>query len=159
MAKKPIINIDDVEFTHYKQGENYEGHSGSMANEIGAEKLGCRLMVVPPGKRGYPYHNHRSNEEMFYIIEGTGKYRFGSEEYKLRAGDLVTAPAGSGETAHQIINDSDSPLKYLALSTMLDPDVIEYPETGKIGVVAGKAPRGRETEKASLYTLPSMTGE
>ncbi len=149
MSKKPLINIEEVEFTTYKHGRNYEGQSGPMANQIGAEQIGCRLMIVPPGKRGYPYHNHRANEEMFYIIEGTGTYRFGTKEYSLKRGDLVSAPAGGKDTAHQIINDSESPLKYLAISTMKHPDVIEYPETGKLGIVAGKAP-GEKDRKDQL---------
>lgn len=151
MSKKPVLNIDEVEFETYKYGENYQGESGHMGNVIGSEKLGCRLMVVPPGKKGYPYHNHRGNEEMFYIIEGTGTYRYGENEYDLKKGDLVSAPAGGIETAHQIVNNSDFPLKYLAMSTMLTPDVIEYPETDKIGIVAGKAPGGKDTDDQLIH--------
>lgn len=151
MTKKPVINIDEVFFTNYRHGTNYEGQVGSMGNEIDARQIGCRLMIVPPGKCGYPYHHHRSNEEMFYIIEGTGKYRFGDQEYIVKAGDVVTAPAGGKETAHQIVNNSDYPLKYLAMSTMNDPDVIEYPETGKVGVVAGKAPGEPDNEDQLIH--------
>lgn len=157
MSKKPVINIDEVEFETYRHGENYQGQIGHMGNVIGSEKIGCRLMVVPPGKKGYPYHNHRANEEMFYIIEGTGKYRFGDNEYDLKKGDLVSAPAGGNETAHQIVNNSDFPLKYLAMSTMYTPDVIEYPQTDKIGIVAGKAPGGKDTEDQLIhFTLKEL---
>lgn len=94
MTKKPVINIDEIFFSNYSHGANYEGKAGSIGNEIDTCQIGCRLMIVPPGKRGYPYHNHRSNEEMFYIIEGIGKYRYVDKEYGIRAGDIVTAPAG-----------------------------------------------------------------
>ena len=151
MTKKPVINIDEVLYKNYKHGDNFEGQSGSMGNEIGAQQIGCRLMIVPPGKRGSPYHNHRSNEEMFYIIEGTGIYRFGYEEYSLKAGDLITAPAGDNDTAHQIVNNSNYPLKYLSMSTMNDPDVIEYPESGKVGIVAGKAPGEADNEDQFIH--------
>lgn len=151
MPQAPIINIDQVDLESYSHGRKFEGKSGPMGKRIGSRKLGCRLMVVPAGKRGYPYHNHRANEEMFYVLEGTGKYRIGDNEYHLRKGDLVAAPAGGRETSHQIINDSGSPLKYLAISTMIEPDVIEYPETGKIGIVAGKAPGGEDNKDQLIH--------
>ena len=158
MKKKPVINIEDVEFTSYSHGSRYQGQIGSMANAIGARKIGCRLMVVPAGKTGYPYHNHRGNEEMFYIIEGEGKYRFGGEEYSIKQGDLIAAPAGGQDTAHQIVNDSGSTLRYLALSTMIDPDVVEYPEIGKFGVVAGKAPGGPDSEDQFIHVAWTKDG-
>ena len=36
-------------------------------------------------------------------------------------------------TAHQIINCSDAPLRYLAISQRADAEVAEYPDSGKIG--------------------------
>jgi uncharacterized cupin superfamily protein len=29
------------------------------------------------------------------------------------------------------------PLRYLAMSTMIDPDICEYPDSGKVGAYAG----------------------
>ena len=40
-----------------------------------------------------------------------------------------TGPA----TAHQIINTSEAPLRYLAISPRADAEVCEYPDSGKIG--------------------------
>jgi len=48
-------------------------------------------------------------------------------------------PAGE-ETAHQIINSSTRTLRYLCMSTMIEPELVKYPDTNKIGVVAGRAP-------------------
>jgi uncharacterized cupin superfamily protein len=68
---------------------------------------------------------------MFFILSGSGTYRLGEESYPVRAGDLIAAPAGDAATAHHLINTSDAELRYLAISTRLDPDVIEYPDSGK----------------------------
>ena len=57
----------------------------------------------------------------------------------LRAGDYVAFPVGE-ETAHQIINSSTGVLRYLCMSTMIEPELVKYPDTNKIGVVAGRAP-------------------
>ncbi|MEO8241188.1 MAG: hypothetical protein ABI832_02690 [bacterium] len=45
-------------------------------------------------------------------------------------------PPGDGSTAHQIVNTSAAPLRYLTFSTKLEPEVVEYPDSGKFGVAS-----------------------
>ena len=40
--------------------------------------------------------------------------------------------------AHQIINTGSTTMRYLALSTLVDVDACEYPDSQKVLVVAGK---------------------
>ena len=56
------------------------------------------LTVVPPGKTACPFHNHRVQEEMFFILEGTGLLRFGDREYPLRPHDVIAAPMQPPDT-------------------------------------------------------------
>lgn len=84
---------------------------------------------------------------MFFIVEGTGILRFGEQVYPLRKGDVICAPPGGHDTSHQIINNSESELKYLGISTMEEPDVMEYPDSGKFGVFAGAAPGGSKDKR------------
>ena len=88
------------------------------------------------------------NEELFFVLEGKGSIRIGEATYEIRAGDLIDLPPGP-DSAHQIRNDSDAPLRYLAVSTMESPEVVEYPDSRKLGVLAG-APPGRATTKGSI---------
>jgi uncharacterized cupin superfamily protein len=140
---KPILNIADVELLPRPPqfaptgpaAERFEARVGMIAPTIGAKKLGYNLTAVPPGKRAYPFHNHRLNEEMFYVIAGSGELRIGSETYPIRAGDVIACPPGGQEAAHQIINTGSAELKYLAVSTKEEPEVCEYPDSGKIGVL------------------------
>ena len=74
--------------------------------------------------------------------QGEGSVRIDGAEHRLRAGDFVSLPPGRN-SAHQIINDSKAPLRYLAVSTMQSPEVVEYPDSGKIGVMAGSTGGGR----------------
>ena len=141
---KHVINIADVELQPRQpqfapQGtaaQRFEARVGQIGRQIGATKLGYNLTAVPPGKRAYPFHNHRVNEELFYILEGRGEVRIGAETFPLRAGDFVACPPGGPELAHQIVNTGTGELKYLAVSTMQYPEVCEYPDSGKIGVLA-----------------------
>lgn len=77
---------------------------------------------------------------MFFVIEGEGKIRIGEATYPIRPGDVVACPAGGKETAHQIINTGKVELKYLAVSTKLSPEIAEYPDSDKFGVLAEYSP-------------------
>ena len=70
---------------------------GPVGQAIGAQKLGSRLVVVPPGKRAWQFHLHHANEEMFVILTGTGTLRYGEDRFPLREGDVVAAPPGTGQ--------------------------------------------------------------
>jgi uncharacterized cupin superfamily protein len=136
---KPYINVADVVLEHHQHGDRFEAQDGSVSDAIGSRLLGCSLCVVPPGKRAWPLHNHHVNEELFVILAGHGVRRVGDTEHPVRAGDVIAAPPGGKDTAHQIINTSDGELRYLAISTRLPYEIVEYPDSGKVLVRAGAA--------------------
>jgi len=141
---KPIINIADIELQPRpaafspsgEAAQRFDARMGQIAPLIGACKLGYNITAVPPGKRAFPLHNHRVNEEMFFILEGTGELRFGQETYPVRPGDVIACPPGGQDKAHQIVNTGDTEMRYLAVSTKLSPEIAEYPDSGKFGVLA-----------------------
>src|SRR5438309_4190532 len=117
--RKSIINIAEVELQPRppqfaptgEAAKRFEARVGMIAAKIGAKKLGCNLTAVPPGKRAYPFHSHRLQEEMFYVLEGTGEVRIGAETFPIRVGDIIACPTGGPETAHQIVNSGKTELK------------------------------------------------
>ena len=134
---KAILNIADLEYRPWSHGDRFDAKMGGISDRIGAKKLGYNLTVLPPGKRAFPFHSHRVNEEMFFVLDGEGEIRIGDETHPLKEGDVVACPTGGPETAHQIINTStDRELKYLAVSTRISPEIAEYPDSGKYGVLA-----------------------
>ncbi|MBL8908998.1 MAG: cupin domain-containing protein [Rhizobiales bacterium] len=135
---KPVMNLDEAEFDDIEENGRYTSKRASLGVHIGARKLGYNLTVLPPGKVQCPFHNHRGEEEMFFILEGEGELRFGDKRYPLRRHDIVACPPGGPEVAHQIINTGTTDLRYLALSTLCDIEVCEYPDSGKMLVVADK---------------------
>ncbi|MDA8792153.1 cupin domain-containing protein [Bacteriovoracaceae bacterium] len=136
--KKPFLNIDEI--TEFEQSSNgkYEEKYAPISPLIGAEKLGYSLSIVPPGKRVCPFHNHQVNEEMFLILEGEGTLRFGNKEYQIKKHDIIACPPGGKEVAHQIINTSNSDLKYLCLSTNKPVEICEYPDSNKVLAMVGE---------------------
>jgi uncharacterized cupin superfamily protein len=136
---KPLINIADLsESRELSHADKFSAKLFPIAPKIGAKKLGYNLTVVPPGKAAFPFHNHHGNEELFYVIEGTGKLRFGKDEFDVRPGDVVACPPGGPEKAHQFVNTGTVDLKYLAVGTTLDCDVYQYPDSGKVGMTGGR---------------------
>jgi uncharacterized cupin superfamily protein len=135
----PVVNIADVPLREGGDGARFVAKLGRVGALVGARKLGCQLHIVPPGNKAYPRHAHHANEEMFFVVSGEGTYRLGEAAYPIRAGDVISAPAGDASTAHQIVNSGTDELKYLAFSTRLDSDVLEYPDSNKF-LVASMAP-------------------
>lgn len=110
-----------------------------LAAAAGGDELGCSLYELPPGKKSWPYHFHTGNEEALYVLGGEGILRVDDGEHPLRAGDYAALPAGEAG-GHRVVNDGDDALRYLMLSTMHEPDVSVYPDSGKFGVFAGSPP-------------------
>jgi len=128
-----VINIDELKLEHFEKGGKFASDAVRIAPLLGGRDLGYSYDLVPPGKTSCPFHSHRAEEEMFFIVKGTGTLRYGKETRKVRAGDFICCPTGGPETAHQIINDSDAELGYISVSTMMPAEVCEYPDSGKIG--------------------------
>ena len=133
-AGKPVVNIAALPMQSFRQGRGYECTEGPIADGVGLSKLGATYIEVPPGKSSCPYHVHHVEEEMFFILEGSGAYRFGDTTYDVGPGAVLAAPCGGPEFAHKLTNTGTTTLKYLAVSTKADTDICEYPDSGKFGV-------------------------
>ncbi len=128
-----VVNVDDVALERFEQGGRFASDGARLGPLVGAKDLGYSYDVVPPGKCACPFHSHRAEEEMFFVVRGEGTLRYGGDTRKIRAGDVICCPTGGPETAHQIVNDSDAPLAYLSVSTRMPAEVCEYPDSGKVG--------------------------
>ena len=164
MAKKQIINVSELEFQKRpaamgKAPEGYEAELAFVGPMLGAKLLGTSVTKVPPGNRAFPLHNHRVNEELFFILEGIGEVRIGDERFPIKKGDFLSCPPGGPATAHQIINTGDADMTYIGISTKLSPEIAEYPDsgTGKFGILADF---GADTEgKPQGFRYIGKTGD
>ena len=138
MIEQRVVNVDELELESFEKGTKFASRFKRIGPLVGARDLGYSYDVVPPGKSSCPFHSHRAEEEMFFIVHGTGTLRYGSERRKIRAGDVICCPTGGPDTAHQIVNDSDADLAYLSVSTMMPAEVCEYPDSRKVGAFGGE---------------------
>jgi len=141
-----IINIDQAEYMEWGKGERYEANLGPLAHVVGAAKLGFNITRLAPGKAAFPYHLHHNTEEVFVILEGSGRVRLADGEHPLRQGDVVCCPTGA-EGGHKIFNDSDEDLVYLAFSNKGALDIVEYPDSNKCAAMVGSPWEGMAFRK------------
>lgn len=140
-SHKAIVHENEVNWMELSHGERIAFRRKLLGQATGAEKLGCSLFEVAPGKRAFPFHYHFANEEALYILSGAGTLRLGAEEFAVGAGHFVSFRSGPDE-AHQLINTGLVPLRYICFSTMIGPEVCGYPDSEKFGIIAGRAPAG-----------------
>ena len=147
MVDRPnVVGDGDLQWDEQSHGEQFGYRRKQLGSAAGGEKLGCSLYEVPPGRRAFPHHYHLANEEAIYVLEGSGTLRIGEEEIRVSEGDYVALPARA-EAAHQLVNSSESVLRYLCFSTMIEPDVMVYPDSGKVGIFGGAAPGGPKAKR------------
>ena len=132
MKKTSLLQCD----TATQDRGNFAFKRKRLGAGVGAKGLGTSWFEIAPGKKAFPFHFHLANEEAIFVLEGEGTLRSGSEEHPLRPGDYVSF--SPGPPGHQVLNRGSVPLRYLALSTMIEPEVAVYPDSKKIGVLARK---------------------
>lgn len=148
-----ITHLDSAPEETHLDGDHWGGSfrvlTPSMRERGGT--LGVAWNRLPPGRAGCPFHAHRREDEVFFVLSGRGTLRYGDAVYPLRAGDCVECPAGTG-VAHQIANTSDEDLVYLSIGPHDPDEVCTYPDSGKVMV--------RSLSKVGfLEGTPYMEGE
>jgi uncharacterized cupin superfamily protein len=156
--RRNVVNETDLDWTRESAPDGSALRlRKKLAAAAGGQEIGASLYRMPPGEKAWPRHFHVANEEALYVLAGEGTLALGDATVALRAGDWVSIPAGEAR-AHQIRNESGADLVFLCVSTMRHPDVIVYPDSGKIGVFAGAAPGGPPQE-LTLRKFLSLAGE
>jgi uncharacterized cupin superfamily protein len=131
-----------------------------LGRHAGTERIGLSLYELGPRcpREVSKYHLQYANEELLIVLSGTPTLRTPSGERHLKEGEVVAFPAGR-QGAHQVFNETDEPVRYLMLSTMNAPDVMEYPDDGKIGVISRPpGSQADEDEFAAWFRLSDQVG-
>jgi uncharacterized cupin superfamily protein len=71
---------------------------------------------------------------LLVVLRGEPTLRTVSGTRTLKEGDVVPLPRGP-EGGRAISNPGETVVRILMLSSNANPDVAEYPETGKIGII------------------------
>lgn len=101
-------------------------------------------------KSNYPYHQHTGNEEVFYIISGTATLKTPKGDIEVSEGDVIVMPANENG-AHMLTNNSNETLFYLDVHTVGSPEVVIYPNTGKVRILSGDIQKSFKLESEVNY--------
>ncbi len=135
-------NLFEPEFDVDQEGPVYRWRGVRLGQKAGAERLGAALYELPSGEAPWPLHYHLANEELMIVVEGRPSLRTPGGERELERGEVVARPTGE-RGACQLVNRSDEPVRLLIVSEMVDPDVVQRPESGNLSVFIGRAPGAR----------------
>ncbi len=140
MPRVEIVNLFDLPWDDDTDRGAFRMRASQVGERIGAQLLGASLYEIVPGKKLWPYHLHHASEEWLIVLRGRPTLRTPEGERELRDGDVVCFPRGPAG-AHQVRNDTDEPARILMLSSQLAPEILEYPDTGKVGLVDAEGQR------------------
>jgi uncharacterized cupin superfamily protein len=131
------VSISDPSFSYDPDDpEGFRSGVFRLRPEVGAERTGASVYELPPGQAVCPYHYEYAEEEWALVLEGRPTVR--TPEGTAQAGpfDVVFFPRGPAG-AHQIRNETDTPVRILMWSDVVYPAATAYPDSDKVGVWTG----------------------
>lgn len=106
---------NDGAHTRYADIAAWKTKDGSIIRELmhpashASRAQSLAEATIGPGERT-ALHRHVHTEELYHILEGTGRMKLGPREFDVEAGDTICIPNG---TAHCIANPGRTPLRLL----------------------------------------------
>ncbi|SRR5664280_32706 len=135
MKELVVKNLNSIEGEKLNRGVGNEFTIKQVIPRAEATKCRVNFVEVEPGNQAFSYHFHEMNEEVFYIISGTGIVRTSKGDITVNTGDVITFPTGI-EGAHVIRNDSATEkLVYLDFDAINIPEIVHLPDTKKVMVI------------------------
>jgi len=119
-----IIDADDA---HYPGSDELLSIGSPLGRATGLTRIGIHHEVVPPGRRTSWPHAEADEEEFVFVLSGSPDVWLDGTLYRLRPGDGVGFPSGTG-IAHTFINNTASDVRLLVLGESNVPGArIHYP--------------------------------
>ena len=143
-------NVLEPDFDANDDKGGFTRTRAAVGRQAGCEAFGATVHELPPGGAAYPYHFHYGNEEMMVVLAGRPSLRGPDGWEELSAGDVVAHPVGP-EGAHQVVNRSPEPVRFLVLSEMNGPEVVVYPDSGKVGARSDAPGPNKQSELWKVF--------
>jgi uncharacterized cupin superfamily protein len=121
-----IAHWDDVEAVRGELGHLSAGWR-DLGDAAGSVGVGLQRIVIDPGKWSTPLHRQTAEEEIFFVLAGSGISLQDENAYEVRAGDCLVHRAG-GKT--HTLRAGDDGLDVLAFGTRERTEIGHLPRTG-----------------------------
>jgi uncharacterized cupin superfamily protein len=112
-----IVHYKDIEsgdIHHYPNSPELLSVSAPFSEHFKPMRLGIHHERLKPGRRVSWPHAESDEEEFVYVIEGTPDVWLDGHLTRLKPGDGVGFPAGTG-LAHTIINNTEDDVRFLVV--------------------------------------------
>jgi uncharacterized cupin superfamily protein len=134
VSDRPVVNA----FTVALEGDagdppGYRARAARLGPLLEAEMLGATVYELDPDESTCPYHYEHGNEEWLLVLSGRPTLRHPGGEETLAPGDVVCFAEGP-EGGHKLTARGDETVRLMIFSTVHDPAVVVYPDSGKVGV-------------------------
>lgn len=105
----------------YEQDDEPMSIGGSFGRRFGLKRMGIHHERLQPGRRTSFPHAESSDEEFVYVIEGEPDVWLDGNLHRLKPGDAVGFPAGTG-IAHSFINNTQVEVRLLVVGERTKPE-------------------------------------
>ena len=158
MPEPHIAHWDDVPSSKRGLGE-IAAEWRDLGTGAGTVRVGLRRFGIEPGMRPTPAHDHGAEEEIFYVLGGSGVTWVNGQTYEICEGDGIVYLPRSG--AHTVVAGPDG-LDVLAFGQRLDAELCHLPRAGVMwagaawvpDAVAAGHPFKQEWEKGGPLPMP-----
>jgi mannose-6-phosphate isomerase-like protein (cupin superfamily) len=104
---------------HWRLSNMMKIPNADFLERTGSENLGARLWRMPPHSAN-TLHKHIEKEEFYFVLEGTGRMRVGTETLTVpKYGAVLVGP----NELRQVFNDTDQEVLWLILGA---PEELEF---------------------------------
>ncbi len=143
-------NIFEPEFDQQRDHPGFRAQRARVGWQLATERLGASIWEIEPGEAAYPFHYHLAEEELLVVLMGRPSVRTDDDTWRqLEPGELLSFPRGR-DGGHQLANWGDVAARFLAVSTSGTPDLVVYPDSGKLGA------NERLADRDGLYKIFRM---
>jgi uncharacterized cupin superfamily protein len=117
-----VTHFDEARAIDYACG-HIQGHWTLLGESAGSVGVGVRRIQLPVGGWSTPAHDHGEQEEIFYVLGGTGILWHGGRTAAIGEGDcLVTLPRKGGHSLR-----ATEPLDVLAFGPRTYDEAVRFP--------------------------------
>ena len=111
-----LITPDDL---HWRPSNLMKIPNADFLERTGSENMGARLWRMPP-RSANTLHKHIRAEEFYFVLEGTGRIRIGTESVTVpKHGGVLVGP----DQLRQVFTDTDEEVLWLIIGA---PEEMEF---------------------------------
>jgi uncharacterized cupin superfamily protein/nucleoside-diphosphate-sugar epimerase len=111
---KHVTELADDGGGRYPGSDEVLSMCTDVGTPLGLTHIGVRMERVPPGRRTSWPHAHSAEDEVVYVLEGEPDVWVNGRTHRMRPGDVVAFPAGTG-IAHTLINNGRTDVRVLVV--------------------------------------------